>query len=401
MIARFCLYSVLKNLRFFEPFFLLYLLAGPEHGGPALSYVEIGALIGFQKLVTATLETPSGVAADRWGRRRALALCFATYVVAFPLYAWASLSPNPMAILYGAQALFGIGEAFRTGSHKGIMLDWLDHTGRDDHTRVIGLARLFSKTSAGVAALTGGVILWTTASFTWLFLAATGPAVFGVALMLSYPKWLEGDSTRTRERPGLLESLRRLRGRPGMLLLFGQSVLFESQIKMSQHYLQPYLDTGIKENDLTVIGGIGAILIGAYYLVHDAVGGLASATASRLERKLGPHRLLMFQALGVALILAVAACLLFGWFVAGALGFIALALLQNARRPMFVTSLNELMDKAQRTTTLSLESQGRSLAYAIAAPLTGWAADIWGLHVALATIAGVMAFGLVLARRGP
>lgn len=396
MIARFCLYSVLKNLRFFEPFFLLYLLAGPEHGGPALSYVEIGALIGFQKLVTAALETPSGIAADRWGRRRALALCFATYVIAFPLYAWASISENPIAILYAAQGLFGIGEAFRTGSHKGIMLDWLDHTGRDDHTRVIGLARLCSKISAGLAALAGGVIVYTTSSFTWLFLAATGPAVFGVLLMLSYPKWLEGDSARALERPGFVESLRRLRGQPGMILLFAQSVLFESQIKMSQHYLQPYLDTGIKSNDLTVIGGIGAVLIGAYYLVHDAVGGLASASASKLERRLGPHRLTIFQTLGVALVLTVAACLLFGWFVAGALGFIALALLQNARRPMFVTSLNELMDKPQRTTTLSLESQGRSLAYAIAAPLTGWAADVWGLHVALAAIAGVMALGLAV-----
>jgi MFS family permease len=398
MIVRFCLYSVLKNLRFFEPFFLLYLLAGPEHGGPSLSYLEIGALVGFQKLLTGILESPTGVMADRFGRRRALAACFLAYVVAFPLYAWASTSRDPLLILYGAQAVFGVGEALRTGTHKAIMLDWVDESGRDDHTRVIGLTRLFSKSSAGIAAISGGIILYATASFTLLFWAATVPALLGVFLAFTYPRWLEGDSSRApkRDRPGLRESLRRLQGKAGMFLLFGQSVVFESQIKLSQHYLQPYLDTGLKQNAVQVVGGVGAIFIGGYYLVQDVLAGLASAASARAEKALGVRRLTLIHAVSVAVILAVAGCLVMGWFVAGAAGFVVLALLQNLRRPMFISALNQLMDKAQRTTTLSLESQGRSLAYAVGAPLTGWSADRWGLEVALAAAGAVMIIGVFL-----
>ena len=45
MIVRFCLYSIFKNLRFFEPFLILYLLSDSATGGPELLYVQIGALV--------------------------------------------------------------------------------------------------------------------------------------------------------------------------------------------------------------------------------------------------------------------------------------------------------------------------------------------------------------------
>ena len=60
MFLRFCLYGILKNLRFFEPFFVLYLLAPPSHGGAGLSYFQIGSLVGYQKLLTGLLEIPLG-----------------------------------------------------------------------------------------------------------------------------------------------------------------------------------------------------------------------------------------------------------------------------------------------------------------------------------------------------
>ena len=80
MIVRFCLYSIFKNLRFFEPFFVIYLLAGPAVGGPDLDFFQIGALVAYQKLLTGLLEVPLGAVTDRFGRVRALIACFAAYV---------------------------------------------------------------------------------------------------------------------------------------------------------------------------------------------------------------------------------------------------------------------------------------------------------------------------------
>src|SRR5262245_1605160 len=95
MIVRFCLYSVLKNLRFFDPFLALYLL------DVGFSYAQIGSMLGCQRLVTAILEIPSGYGADRWGRRRVLASSFILHTIALVILAIGSqTSERPDAIWF-------------------------------------------------------------------------------------------------------------------------------------------------------------------------------------------------------------------------------------------------------------------------------------------------------------
>ena len=52
MIIRFCGYTTWRNLRFFEPFFVLFLLLQLD-----LSYVEIGMLMAYEKILTGVLES--------------------------------------------------------------------------------------------------------------------------------------------------------------------------------------------------------------------------------------------------------------------------------------------------------------------------------------------------------
>jgi MFS family permease len=406
MVVRFCLYSIFKNLRFFEAFFLFYLLSSPELGGAGLSYFEIGALVGYQKLLTGILEIPSGIATDHWGRRRALALCFACYVLAFPMYALTTGYSEALQIgmLYAAQTIFGIGEALRTGSHKAIMLDWADQTKPlGGATRLIGFTRFFSKVSAGLSALAGGALVYFTGGFVWLFWASTIPALLGVGLLLGYPRSLEGEISRTSGAtapPGWTERLRSLWAAPGIVALMLHSVIFESQIKLAQHYTQPFLMEGFDVREVVVVGGIGALAVGAYYLVQHLLDGTASIMSAPLERRLGGGR----RANGVLTLLAMLAsgvlalCLFRGWLVAGVIGFIALTGLQNARRPIFVALFNDVMDKPQRATTLSIESQARSWAVALLAPVTGYLADSFGLPWAFVAVTCLLAAALLIKR---
>lgn len=407
MILRFCLYSILKNLRFFEPFFVIYLLSGAHLGGPDLSYLQIGTLIGYQKLLTGLLEIPSGFATDRWGRRRALALTFSCYVVAFPLYASSTglVGVQQMMALYIAQTFFGLGEALRTGSHKAIMLDWADRSGRSaDTTRIIGVTRFFSKASLGVSALGGGLLIYYTGTFRWLFWMSTVPAALGVLLMLSYPTWLEGEMSRAKSEEPL--SRRRMRIRdlwasPGILSLMLQSVLFESQVHLAQLYIQPFLKEGLDTHDVAVVGGVGALIIGTYYLVQDLLGGSAAMLAGPLEKRVGdPQRALHLVYVLATLCCAVLAAGLFmGWLALGIAVFFALAVLQNARRPIFISQFNRVMDRPQRTTTLSIESQARTWGIAMLAPLTGYIVDRYGLAWVFVTITAIFVAGLGLAIR--
>lgn len=402
MIARFCLYSIFKNLRFFEPFFVLYLLFEANAGGVGFDYFQVGALIGYQKLITGLLEIPSGVATDRWGRRSALAICFGCYVIAFPLYAISATSEagQQILLLYIGQSFFGIGEALRTGSHKAIMLDWLDETGQSNQTtRVIGLTRFFSKTSAGLSALLGGVLVFVTGTFVWLFWASTIPAVLGVILMLGYPDWLEGEMVRdSNSKVGWRDQFRRLWVTPGLFFLMVQSILFESQVKLAQIYLQPFLKESFRAKEVTIVGGVGAILVGVYYFVQDTLSASASALAVPLERRVGDgfRAIQIIYGVNLAVCLVVGLCLQLEWIVIGLFGFVVLAVLQNARRPIFVSQFNRVMDKPQRATTLSIESQGRTFMVALLAPLTGLVADRHGLAAVFLVIGIVLIAGTAL-----
>ena len=85
------------------------------------------------------------------------------------------------------------------------------------------------------------------------------PALACAALVASYPEALEGRRARRRAlRP---------RVHPGLLALVGASVLFESQVKLSLHLLQPLLESGLGQLDLAVVGGLGGLVFGGYQLL--------------------------------------------------------------------------------------------------------------------------------------
>ncbi|MDP7288100.1 MAG: MFS transporter, partial [Phycisphaerae bacterium] len=121
MIRRFCLYGFVKNQKYFEPF--LYLALLDKLG---FWYFGVGMLIGFRELCVIVMEVPSGAIADVLGRRRSMIISHSCYIAAFVTFALA----GDLWRLFAAMFLFSIGEAFRTGTHKAMIFDWLSRQGR-------------------------------------------------------------------------------------------------------------------------------------------------------------------------------------------------------------------------------------------------------------------------------
>ena len=99
---KFGLYGFLKNLRFFEPFLLLFFLEKD------LSYLQIGTLYAIREVATNLLEIPSGFLADVLGRRRTMLVSFLFYIGSFLLFYYSSgyfSMAIAMFFLFGGRSL--------------------------------------------------------------------------------------------------------------------------------------------------------------------------------------------------------------------------------------------------------------------------------------------------------
>ncbi len=77
---RFAAYGFLKNLRFFEPFIILYFR---EMG---FSFLEIGTLYSIREITIILCELPTGFVADIYGRRRSMVASMLSYITSFIIF---------------------------------------------------------------------------------------------------------------------------------------------------------------------------------------------------------------------------------------------------------------------------------------------------------------------------
>jgi len=376
MLVRFSLYGFLKNQQFFDPFLILAFL---EKG---LTFTQIGLLIGFREIGVFLLEIPTGAVADVSGRRRAMILSHLAYIGAFLLFA----SAERMGPLLVAMAAFSLGEAFRTGTHKAIIFDWLARQGRsDEKTRVYGFTRSWSKLGSAVSVVVATVLVFATEQYSTIFYFSIVPYTANIVNFLGYPRELDGPRTA---KPRLSEVLRTLQSavldslrRPVLRRLLVESMGFEGTFKVCKDYAQPVIRAmalalpflvGLADRQRT------AVLIGSVYFVLYLLSSFSSRHAADLARWAGGEvrgaRRLWVANAGIFSMLT--AGVLLGRLGVAVGAFVALALAQNLWRPILISRFADQTSPAQAATMLSVESQGKNLFAAALAPLLGLVVDL-------------------------
>ncbi len=378
MIGRFSLYGFLKNQRYFEPFFILALLDKP------LSYTLLGLLLGFREIAINLLEIPTGAIADVAGRRWAMIVSHLAYIASFTVFALA----GAVGWLFVAMALFSVGEAFRTGTHKAIIVHWLTREGRDGETiGVYGFTRSWSKIGSAVSVVIAAVLVFTLRRYDIIFWLSIPPYVANIVNFLTYPRYLdhvapEGTSIRQMTRAlarAFAAALRRRRLR-GLMV---ESMGFAGFYKAGEDYLQPIIAATALAAPV-MLGWTDlqrtAVLVGAVYVVLHLLASAASRRSQWVAHRAGsPVQAARWLWWAMAACCAVLSASLLGGALAMAIAiaaFGALAILQNFWRPIMVSRLTAAADPALHATALSMESQAKSLFVAVAAPLLGVLIDI-------------------------
>ena len=408
MLFQFSLYGFLKNQKYFEPFMIFYLLA--MTGG---SFVLIGWLKFYSKLIQNLFEVPSGAIADLAGRRRCMMFSFSSYIVSFAIFGFA----RNLWQLFAAMTLFALGDAFRTGTHKAMIFSYLQHEGRtDEKTKYYGKTRSWSKMGSALMAPLAAVLVIAVAQFTrgtqdaaltayrGIFLACIPLYLLQLVNFSLYPKYLDGDGGEDvslgKIFTHLFKVLWKMIRRPSLRGLLIESAGYEGLHDTAKDFLQPVVKLfaavtlakmlGPKLpilEKLTEVQRTG-LMIGIVYCVLHLLESVASRKSDAVRQRLGGEEqgarflwklnflvfVLIAAGLGLEIYFSANVVSFLGLSVA-IFGFIALAVLQNLWRPLHIGRFDTHGSAEAGATILSVEAQSKTLSAAAFWVVLGYAVD--------------------------
>lgn len=375
-VWKFCFYGFLKNLKFFEPYLYVYLL------GTGVNLFQIGLLFSIREIVVYIFEVPSGVIADFYGRKNVLVICFIFYIISFILF----FIGHNFGVMVAAMIFFGLGEAFRSGTHKAMIYTYLEK--KDwfaEKTFVYGRTRSFSMLGSAVSALFSIIIILSLPSIRWIFLFCIAPYLMNFFLILSYPSYLNYKQKQKLQLKGFfrlsVKQITRIFSKPSLVRVIMSSSVYSGVFEVVKDYIQPIM--------IMLIGGTGIILfkelnsdnninvvLGGLYFCFYMFSSVASGNVYRLNRLKSSIKLMHISFYILALSLVLISALLLPKFLPGViLIFFIMYVLKNARRPLVVDAIGDIMAKNERATVLSIDSQFKSFVVIIIAPLFGLLAD--------------------------
>jgi MFS family permease len=387
------MYGFLKNLRFFEPFLVLFFL---EKG---LTFLEIGTLYAIRQIATNILEIPTGVAADAIGRRRTMIFSFVSYIISFLVFNFSS----GYSLFAAAMIFFSFGEAFRTGTHKAMIFEYLKIKGwKDQKVHYYGHTRSWSQMGSALSSLIAAGIVFYTGSFKVIFIYSTIPYVLDLLLMVSYPKELDGDIKEFEKQKVIQKAKQVLRDflysfkDKLMLKSIANISIYTGYYKAAKDYLQPILNSFALSLPFFVAledKRRSSLVIGVVYFILYLMTSFVSRSSGRVLDK---YKNLCFL-LNTTMLAGYAAgvlsglSIIIGLPVLSIIFYMGIYIIQNLRKPMGIANISDMMKQDILATALSAESQASALFAAVIAPLIGFFADLWGVGYALIFTSALLA----------
>jgi len=390
-IWKFCFYGFLKNLKFFEPYLLIYLLSLGNN------LFRIGLLYSIREIIVYIFEVPSGVFADNYGKKRELMMCFSFYTISFALF----FIGNSFGILIFAMIFFGLGEAFRSGTHKAMIYGYLETKDWYKHkTYVYGRTRSFSLLGSSISAFLSIIFVLNLPDIKWLFPLCIIPYILDFILIATYPDYLDDrKETRFSLKSFFVlgyEQLKSILKNKDLSKILLSSSIYDSIFKIIKDYIQPILEAILLAATASNIYGFTGedrlkVYLGIVYGVFYVFSSIASRNVYRLQNFASSDKLMtrFFDGMGILSII------LFIYIKQKSslliiLIFFLLYLLKDARRPLFVDVCGDNMKKSERATVLSVDSQMRSVFTILFAPAFGFVADKFGLEILFLFIGMIM-----------
>ncbi len=377
-IYKIYLTEFLKTQRYFLPVIILFFQF--HH----LSYTQIFIIYAVRSLVIFLLEIPSGVIADKLGKKTTLIFARASLLPAFVIFA---LADNFWMFL-AAAVIEAFNRAFKSGTHKAYIYDFLRQDSLSETPSIVyGKGKFWARMGEATAALAGGFIA---ARFGYpaVFWFALVPALLNVINAVTYR-----DIEEKKEKSALgLETytshfraaVGEIKGNRVAQRLIINSAIFVGSLSAAVRFLQPYMQQADVPLEWFGVVYMGIMILTAY----------SSRYAYRLERRFKREHIANFTgwaAVVPLVILGTGFNALFGIIL-----FVFLYIFKHARRPAMITQLNETISSGRRATILSADSLFRSLFQLIFLPVVGLLSDNISIYAALLMITGILILNQII-----
>jgi MFS family permease len=394
---KFSSYGFLKNLRFFDAFFILFLI---EKGLP---YTQIGILYAIREIFINIFEVPSGIIADTYGRKNSLISSLIFYIISFYLF----YISNSFLLFMIAFILYGLGDAFRSGTHKGMMMDYLKlNSWENQKINYYGHTRSWSQKGSAISSLIAGIIVFYTGSYQNIFIYSIIPYLLNLFLIISYPKELNFSIKKSKkEKVGVILTIKllfQIIKEPNILKIINTSALHTAYLKAVKDYIQPLminvaiimpimLNTKLEKKNGIIIGII-------YFFIY-----LATSKASLLSAKIVTMNRdkISYITLILGFIFGIVSGIfyIFNLWILSLIAFTGIYIIENIRKPILTGFVSDNVPNEILTSVLSVQSLLKTVITAVIAAVFGVLADSFGIGGAFILVSTFLTISTYIIKR--
>jgi len=387
---KFCLYGFLKNLRFFEPFLLLFFYS------KGISFLQIGILYAIREIAINIFEIPSGIIADALGRRKTLASSFLVYIIAFIIfYLYSSFLLFAFAMLF-----YALGDAIRSGINKAMIVDYLKRTEQiGQKVKYYGHTRSWSQLGSALSSLAGGILYFFNENLNAIFLFSIIPYLVDFVNVLSYPKYLDEYERKHISAKDnikfITNSFIQAFRKKELLHSLINSSIYSGYYKAMKDFIQPFLKSlAIAIPIFLYLSNeekIG-IFLGLTYFIIFLTNSILSRYSSKIESLFNSQAAFLNISLLFGVFVGLMSGILMEYFNSffAVILFVIVLSIENSRKPSGVANITDNCDDNIHAGILSVQSQLASVFAASIMLLIGFFADLYSVG------AGIILSSLVI-----
>jgi MFS family permease len=377
--------TILHLLRFFSSLYFYHQIITLYFQARGLNYVQINSLWGIIVASKAIAEVPTGMLADKAGRKASIIIALVLQLIGELLFIFA----DTYLLFVVVAIIAGIGFAFLSGCFEAMMYDSLKHVSKEgEMQKVSGVNEALAQLAIIIGSFCGGFLALDLQLESFLLVIMLTACSVAISVVVSCFLKEPATAYTHSENSGLTllkDGIQLLKTNTSLQRIVLLSVFATPFINYLLNFYQPYF----------VQSHVPGIWLGIALALASFLGMFSSKYAYLLEKTFGVRRGVLIATLLPGIFYWLMAIITQPW--AAILLFVFAYSSMNFQKPLFADYMNRHIESQNRATVLSLISMVSGVYVAGMGLLIGGLADV-SLSWAFLFMGGIIIVSVLCSR---